>query len=314
MISTHVLALGVFGRPPAGTGLGAQLQDVSVQLSGNVDNYFVGHVALDLTNLTDIKIANEFVREAYAKTTAVPVINFKMGKFLANFGKNNMVYPHAQQMIDRPLIVQDLFGTGMSSVGLEADIIIPTPWFFNLSFAVLNAQLATSTFNSAADNTAAFVGRMEHDFKVTDAANFGFGVSTAIGDNNAGKNNTYVGGDVTFKFAADTSKDSFAIAWMNEFILRSVGTAGDSASTYGFFTNPMLRFHPKFWAGARFDLEKQDTLTVTGESVMLAYVPSDTSALRFQGGFKQRNSGGDSNWALMIQYNMTIGSHPAHAL
>ena len=113
--------------------------------------------------------------------------------------------------------------------------------------------------------------------------------------------------------------DGFGFAWFNEFLYTDGGRTGAvgaaNIGTLGFYSNPMFRFHPKFWAGLRVDFIQRDVngTSVLGESVMLAWVCGPSSTLRFQGGFQQpKNAGG--LWSMTVQYNMTIGSHPAHAL
>lgn len=313
--SVHGLFLGRVGK--SGTNLatgtanqnGASVQDITLQFSGSYDNLFSGLVSFG--NLA----AGMNIREAYGKTIALPVLSFKMGQFLANFGKNNRIYPHAQHLIDHPLIVQELFGSatniGFSSVGVEADLVIPVPWYFDISIAVLNARLS-NFYSSVSDNTVAPVFRMEHDFPVNDQTSFGVGGSFSLGDNAVGEITTLAGADMTLTF--EHSPKTFGFSWVNEFITanrKSVG--GTSNSTYGFYTEPLLRFAPSFWAGIRFDLVHREVanINITQENAIIAWVPSDVSTLRLQGGIRQTTNQ-DGAWSLLLQYNMTLGTHPAH--
>ena len=132
-ISVHTLLLGRVGK--AGNTLdtntpilnGGSVQDLAVQMSGIVDNIFAATVTLGnlaaLTSPDFTLTTGSLVREAYAKTISIPVVSFKAGAFLANFGKNNRIYPHAQPLIDQPLIINELFGrNGFRGVGLGVDV------------------------------------------------------------------------------------------------------------------------------------------------------------------------------------------------
>ncbi len=324
-ISAHALFLGTVGIPgnSLDTGkpipLGARVQDLSVQMSANIDDIFAGMVTLG--NIANFGSSQDFslgtsslVREAYVKTITLPVISFKVGEFLTNFGKNNKIYPHAQPMIDQPLIVNELMGTnGFRSAGIEMDLLIPTPWFFDLNVAVVSASLA-GPFSSTKDNTVVGVFRMEHDFDFSQNTSLGFGLSGAYGNNSfkTGKNTFYTGADLTVKYSVP---QGFGFAWLNEFIYTDAGRASESSHVFGFYTNPMFRFHPKFWTGLRFDYTSRAAgiTSTTGESVMLAWVAGPASTVRLQGGFLQP-AASTNNWSLSLQYNMTLGSHPAHAL
>jgi hypothetical protein len=77
----------------------------------------------------------------------------------------------------------------------------------------------------------------------------------------------------------------------------------------------MARIHPTFWVGGRFDqvkLTTDSTRSQTAENMIIAYVPTEFSALRLQSGLTQE-SGQGTQWQALLQLNVTIGSHPAHA-
>ncbi len=330
-ISVHTLLLGRVGR--AGTRLdtgaaitnGASVQDLAVQMSGELDGTFAGTVTLgnfaNTTSSQDFGLTTtSLIREAFAKTISLPVVSFKAGQFLANFGKNNRIYPHAQPMIDQPLIVNELFGAnGFRSAGVSMELLIPTTWFFDIDVALLSGNIA-GPYSAPSDSDVVGVFRMEHEFSLSQETNFGFGVSGSLGRNSTTRDSAYLGVDMSLKYALP---GGFGFAWFNEMIHttagRTTGTGfggGLNSGTTGFYSNPMFRFAPKFWAGLRFDFITRDTGAVTStlaENVMVAWVVGPSSTLRFQGGFQQPGSG-PGLWTFMAQYNMTIGSHPAHAL
>jgi len=148
------------------------------------------------------------------------------------------------------------------------------------------------------------------------------GASYAGGDNKVRQANHYLGADVTLKYRSGRGKGDLAIAWVNELLygnrkgFASTGTA-DWDKAWGAYSTVLVRFFQRTWVGGRFDYLKYlptgGAIQQSGENLMIAYVPSEFSAIQLQGGLIQTLGKPGNDWVAMLQYNMTIGSHPAHA-
>lgn len=312
-ISLNGLFLGGYGTALQKEGL--QLQELEMQFTAAVDPYFIG-------NFTVAYEGGAFdVEEAYLNTLGLPHVTLKAGKFLALFGKNNNIHTHAQSLIDRPLVNRTILSDeSFNSVGAEASILIPAPWYMDLMVGAMSGS-QTLLYETTSDTSMALNSHLENLFDLNDQTTLSLGASLSLGDNKQGTSSHYWGVDSTLKYVSGKGKGEFAMAWTNEFISSQRPTY-DALTTpewdraWGFYSTLLFRLNPRFWAGGRFDYTNVmlggETKT-TGENLILAYVPSEFSALRLQGGLVQPGGGGASQWLTLLQFNMTIGSHPAHA-
>jgi hypothetical protein len=314
-ISFNGLFLGNWG-PAIASGKGLRVQEIEGQFTAAVDPYFFANIVF--TSEAGEPLQPE---EAWVTTLNLPRVSLKMGKFLTNFGKNNLIHTHAQPLIDKPLVNQLIFGEeAFNSVGVQADLLIPLPWYMNLSVAGVSAK-TTDTFKAVKEENLANVSRLENLWDLTDSTTLGFGVSYAFGNNFASKTSQFLGADLTLKYVSPRGRGNFALIWTNEFIqgwrpgLLTL-TAPDWEKGAGAYSTLMARVHPQFWIGGRFDhvsLTSSETTKQTAENIILAYVPTEFSTVRLQTGMNQETGREGSNWQALLQLNVTIGSHPAHA-
>ena len=88
------------------------------------------------------------------------------------------------------------------------------------------------------------------------------------------------------------------------------GTPADIAR--GMYALAKVQFARRWWVQGRFDvLDPAGGESTKRGAVMLAFVPSEFGALRLQTGIV--DAPGDTYGELHLQYNFTLGSHPAHA-
>lgn len=314
-ITLNGLFLGSYGKLAEKPGL--RLQEVEAQFSAAVDPHFMGSFTFSADGSGAFNI-----EEAYFSTLSLPRVTLRGGKFFANFGKNNSFHTHQQPLIDRPLINRVLLDEkSFNSVGLEISAVIPTPWSMEFTAAALSASsniVTTTPFKSANSEALAGNFRLENGFDLSNVTTLGVGASYAIGNGQIQSNNVQVyGADATLKYISGKGKDDFAISWTNEFQQSSrVGYASLSSweRAQGFYSTLLFRVNQSFWVGGRMDyLQMKDTdISTVADHVMVAYVPSEFSTIRLQGGLS-KTTNEDSKSSILIQYNMTLGSHPAHA-
>ena len=314
-ISMNGLFLGNWG-PAIAEGKGIKLQELEGQFTAAVDPYFFANFILSIEG-ADGSMSPE---EAWVSTLGLPVVAFKVGKFLQNFGKNNLIHTHAQPLIDRPLVNQLILGEeAFNTAGVQADILVPLPWYVNLSIAGVSGKTA-DLFSAPKEENLANVTRLENLWDLTDATTLGFGISYAFGNNLAAKTSQFLGADITLKYVSPKGRGNLAIIWTNEYIqgwrpgLLTLA-APDWENGHGIYSTLMARVHPNFWLGGRFDEVSRTSATTdkrTAENVVVAYVPTEFSTVRLQSGLTQA-TGEETKWQALLQLNVTIGSHPAHA-
>lgn len=314
-ISMNGLILGNWG-PAIASGKGIQLQEIEGQFTAAVDPYFFANFTLSIEGATGAMSPEE----AWISTLGLPVVSLKIGKFFQNFGKNNLIHTHAQPLIDRPLVNQLIFGEeAFNTSGVQADILVPLPWYMNLSVAGVTGQ-STDAYEGLREEDLANVSRLENLWDLTDATTLAFGISYSTGNNKANQLSHYLGSDLTIKYVSAKGRGGLAVVWTNEFIQgwrKGYMSLNEPVwdKGWGIYSILMARIHPVFWVGGRYDqvkLTSDATSNQTAENVIIAYVPTEFSSLRLQSGLTQE-TGTENRWQTLLQLNVTIGSHPAHA-
>lgn len=127
---------------PRSTDGGFRLRELEVAIQSEADAYarvdafiafpgaglFGGHAKVE-------------VEEAYATLTQLPWgVSARGGKFLANFGRLNMIHSPEVDQVDRPLVLQNFLGDeGLNGVGAEASASRSAgPILLEATYALLN--------------------------------------------------------------------------------------------------------------------------------------------------------------------------------
>lgn len=313
-ISINGLFLGSYGTAQEKHGL--RIQEIETQFTAAVDPYFLGNFIIAIEGDGAIE-----VEEAFMSTLSLPRVTLKAGKFYTNFGSNNRIHTHAQSFIERPLVNKTLLGEeGFNSFGMEASVLIPTPWYMDLTVGGVNGS-TTPMYTSESDASLVLTSRLENLFELSDQTTLSFGLSYSTGDNQTKNMSHYFGADSTLKYVSGKGRGEFAVVWTNEIIASKrtgyqVLTTPEWETGWGAYSTLLARLSTQFWVGGRFDyLSTHDfaTTSAKGENLIIAFVPSEFSAIRLQGGLLQPVGGGKTQWQALAQYIMTIGSHPAHA-
>ena len=106
-----------------------------------------------------------------------------------------------------------------------------------------------------------------------------------------------------------------ALIWQSEYLYftrdrgREPFTRGG-----GLYSSLQHQFARRWWIQGRYDLlgvPKFDDGRKHRWSTLLAFVPSEFSAIRLQHSYTSQERGSPVN-QLLLQFNYTIGSHPAH--
>ena len=330
-ISINGLFLGSYGsawtaptvtKPAPALGI----QEIELAFTATVDPYFLGNFIIT----ADASAVHP--EEAYVRTLAIPYVTLTAGQFFANFGKNNLLHTHAQPMIDVPAVNQLFFGAeAFKEVGVDADLLIPLPWYLDLHLSGFGANSGETPFHAGDPAALGLLARLESLWDLRDDTTLGAGVSYTGGGNEFSSTSQYIGADLTLKYLSLRGRGEFGIAWTNEWIyslsnyqntpravnpsLLGISAVGQNA--LGGYSTVLVRTSPQFWIGGRFDYVASDVTqpispNILGENLMVAFVPSEFSTLRVQGGLFQVNNQ-PSLWQVLVQLNITIGSHPAHA-
>ncbi|MDO8461256.1 MAG: hypothetical protein Q7S98_00180, partial [Deltaproteobacteria bacterium] len=169
--------VGDQGENPARTGF--NLQGLELALQSVIDPYVRG----DLFIL--FKEEGVEVEEAVVTTLALPWnLQVRAGKLKARFGRENTQHLHSFNFVDQSLANRYFLGVeGLTELGGELSLLLPTPWFSELSFAMLQGENADN-FDGGRKQDFAYLGHWTNTVDLTDDLTVQSGFSGAFGFNN----------------------------------------------------------------------------------------------------------------------------------
>lgn len=287
---------------------GLHFQEMEVQLSSFVDSYLKADLILALPGGEGVE-----VEEGFVTTQSLPYsLALKAGKFYADLGRHNPLHTHAFPFIDPPLVLDHLLGEeGLNETGLGLSALLPAPWYAELSGQVLNGD--HELFASPRGRDLLYVGHLKNFWDLGQSATLELGGSWAAGSNQDRRTSTLAGVDLTCKWRAGGGRPR-ALVWQSEYLRARRGAPAGAETQGGLYSLVQYQFARRWWAQARYDLFGLPRLAGTAKehraSGLLAFVPSEFSALRLQ--YNRLDGQEEAENQVLLQFNFTIGSHPAH--
>ncbi len=293
-----------------------EVQELELQFQANVDAYLSANVILAMPGGSGIE-----VEEGIVSVTAKPLgLNLRGGKMKLPFGRENVLHTHALPFVDKSLAGTSVFGDeGLNEVGGELSYLVPVPWYWLLSAAVVAGDNEVLFASPDGRDLAGFAG-MKHVFDLTDDATLELGASYAIGDNAARNVSQAIGAHAVFKWrpAANASSSS-AVVVVEGFFSRNPTPdtpRGQETDQIGGYVYGQWQLAQRWYLGARAEaLRKQSAAPVIDlkQSAIAVFVPTEFSAVRLQGSVTEPGAGGNVIVEGFVQLNFTLGAHPAHA-
>jgi hypothetical protein len=309
--------------PPGSSPNGASLQEAELQLTSDVDPYARAVVLLSVSQQArEWKIEPE---EAFGESLQLPV-TVRAGKFKAALGKYNTYHTHAYPFIDQNLINTVLLGDeGLNNAGISVAGLIPLPWFSEVTVQGLGAD--AEPFSNTSPNGVIGLVHLKNLWDLTDDLTMEWGLSGAQGPNDVDKQTQIWGSDLTFKWRPSVGGKYSALIWSTEYLngQKTLDSAITTAKTktQGGSSFVQWQFAQRWWLQGRDEyVEVLDPTAATADvrrkqSLLLAFLPTEFSGLRLQydrvddvaaiSGYDKPES------KIMLQLNLSIGAHPAHA-
>lgn len=243
------------GHDPSQRGF--SLRNAELALDGSVDPYFKGFANIVLMTDSNEETGIE-LEEAYLLSTSLPRgLQFKAGRFFAEFGRQNNQHPHSWAFVDQPLVLNRMFGgDGLRQNGMRLSWLAPTPNFTEFTLGVFNGQGEDGysfryTGEAGSDGAQRFYGRTTVDRQLTSVSDLLFvprvsssfdltesqtllvGVSAATGPNDTGDDTRTLvcGADMFWKWKPRKAGGGWPfVTWQTEAILRNFEAGADTAS------------------------------------------------------------------------------------
>ncbi len=233
----------------------------------------------------------------------------KVGKFLGTFGKLNPLHTHRYPFVERPLAHEDLFGQeGLNEVGVEASWLAPVDWFSEVVGGVYNAD-NPGLFHSEDEEAVAFLGRSRNLVDLNEETTLEVGGSGLTGrDEESETRANVVGADITLKWSPLETQRHKALTLQAEYLRGDV----QGEVREGAVAHVQFRLSRRWWVQGSWDWLAEGDHATTRVRTLVAYVPTEFQALRLQYGATFPEDG-DTEHRVALQYNFTIGSHPAHS-
>ena len=284
------------------------------------------------------------IEEAYVVTTALPEgWQIKGGKFKSNFSRLDSQHPHAWDFWDIALPYRAFLGNeGLGGEkGVQLTYLPALPIYTIFGAEVLQGENALLFGQGAEERPHAFTFFVKSSVDTSDYSTLYFGPSVLFGktDNTNILPNTEVRGnsalygmEAVWKWKP-TNRQALTIQSEYLFLTQS-GTATDTLTNVvdslkreqdGFYVQGVYRIN-RWGIGARYDTLNifSDTFKQAGvqkdygkpwrETASLEYNPSEFTRIRLQASHDKSDTLiGRTNDEAILQFNFTVGAHPAHS-
>lgn len=310
---------------------GVTLQEAELHFSSDVDAYFRAQAILAISQENGETKYGIDPEEVFLETISLPYVTVKAGKFKMAMGRHNQMHTHAFPFIDAPLIHQRLLSDeGLNEKGVSASVLLPTSWFSEFTFQGMSLD-NEALFNSQTAGDWGGLARLKNLWDLNDSTTMELGFSALGGNNMLGRKSSVLGGDLTFKWRPTSGGKYKALIWSTEYLLgqreafaadRTIGanTVSESTKTLGGGASWLqYQFAQRWWAQLRYEyvgLQRSSRFTqqiADKQSVLLGFFPSEFSGLRVQYDRIHDRARARRDYGVAVQYNVSLGAHPAHA-
>jgi len=324
------------GFPLVGEGgpgeQGLKLGESEISLSANIDDKFYGQMTLAFGSEdgeTEVGI-----EEAYIDTLALPGgLSLRAGRFFSNIGYLNSHHAHTDAFVDRPLAYQAFVGNQYGDDGVQLRWVAPTDLYVELGGELLRGDNYPS---GGADNDGVGVqtafAHLGGDVGIENSWLAGISVlrsdAVAAEDGFSGEQTLYLA-DATWKWAPRGNTKDGGVTLRGEYFFDDRdGVYVDAAAPElvqawrgqrrGAYLEGVYRINRSWDTGYRYDRlwADQDGPQASDHdpvrnSLMLTWRNSEFSLLRLQYSRDEPNAD-DSDNAIYLQYQATLGAHGAH--
>lgn len=284
------------------------------------------------------------IEEAYVVTTALPEgWQIKGGKFKSNFSRIDAQHPHAWDFWDISLPYRAFLGNeGLGGEkGVQLTYLPTLPIYTLFGAEVLQGENDLLFGQGAKEGPHAFTFFVKSSVDASDNSTLYFGPSVLFGktDNTnllpgaeVRGNSALYGMEAVWKWKP-TSREALTI--QSEYLLLTQsGTVTDLTTSAvdsllrkqdGFYIQGIYRIN-RWGVGARYDMLNvfSDTFRQAGvqtdygkprrETASLEYNPSEFTRVRLQLSHDRSDiATGRTNDEAILQFNFTVGAHPAHS-
>jgi hypothetical protein len=311
---------------------GFSLGESEVSFAANIDDKFYGQLTMAMESEDGEDHLG--VEEAYIDTTALPNgLSLRAGRFFSNIGYLNSHHAHTDSFFDRPLAYQAFLGGQYGDDGVQLRWVAPTSLFLEFGGEVFRGQaFPSSGAQQGGLGTRTLFAHLGGD--VGSENEWLAGVSmlktkTAGGEDGFSGDATVYIADGTWKWAPQGNFKDGGITLRSEYFLDDRdGTFADpsdpaitslwNGQRRGAYVEGVYRLNRTWDVGYRYDKLWADdagpyasAFDPWRHSAELTWRNSEFSLLRLQLSRDKPNAV-DSDNAITLQYQTSLGAHGAH--
>ncbi len=323
----------VFSRPVF------SLEEFELALQAYLNPYARADIFLAKAGVGDEPIELE---EVYATILrGLPLdLNVRVGKYLAEYGKLNMLHPHAWPFLSKPLALERFLGEeGLNDLGISVSYVIPTGdlLYTRLTADILKgetiAKLDPSSGNLSGGpgliDTVAHQATYANSLRlmvfipVSDNSDLEIGLSGLTGVHDPYRKYRFYYANLDFKYKwKPNAYTSFVLqgeGLLNNRTINDGTVNGKRLTTGGFYIYGDYQFHKVFSLGARYDWSESPYASDEKAQAVAAffgfYPVEETTAIRLQ--YQHTRTEAPIANALSIntislQLVFSLGPHKAH--
>ena len=249
---------------------GVNVQEIEIGFQGVIDSYF------RFDTFLSFGIEGVELEEAYGTTIFSLPLNsqIRAGRMRAKFGRINQLHRHNQNFVTLPLPAAQFLGEHLNPTSIEANFLVPVPWYLELSALGGSPDVETPTFDrdENANNLARllYIFHIANFFEVSEALGINLGGSFATGSNGTARDersNLY-GIDLFAKYRPLKNNPYQEVMLQSEFMYLDADTPEENLENWGWYAQLVYRFAQRFNAGFRFGIIDTDTpVTEEGEEL-----------------------------------------------
>ena len=323
---------------------GVNLQELEIGFQSVVDSYF------RFDSFLSISREGIEIEETYGTTLLSLPANsqFRVGIMRSKFGRINQLHRHSQNFVTLPMVAAEFLGEHLNPTSIEANFLIPVPWYMELSASGGSPDVETASFARDEDGNnlgrLLYVFHLANFFELSDSLGMSLGGSYATGSNGTepGNRTNLYGVDFFAKYRPLQSHPYQELQLQSEFMYRDAQTAEGNQGDWGLYAQAVYRFAKRWNAGVRYGITdtndpispEEDELVELEEegeeeghgheegelglfgkqyrvSGMLTFNPTEFSRIRLQYDYLNQDFADDQH-GLFLQFQYAIGAHGAH--
>ena len=303
---------------------GFSVQEVEFYFKSNIDPYWTGSISLGVSYHQERW--NPDLEEAFVETLFIPDLTLRAGKFYGLLEKHNHLHTHNYPFIDPPLINETLFGShGWNDSGISMAWLTPLPWYFE--------TVAQGFYNEEKENPSGILF-LKSLWNIKDDSTLELNLAYGTGMENF---KHLFSSALTYKRQPLTNSGRHTLEWTTQLLLGAVHPLTESEKTAvteslkthatgpgswqapsggrGLNSQVQWRFLKNWWLSGRAEaLLSQDWNEVETQkySFLLAFTPTEYSAVRLQYHVLKDEHREKWEHGILLQSNMSLGTHPAH--